>query len=436
MLNPYATGGGETSIELGDGSRHPLYTTTAYPEGWMTPGFARYDRTNHRLQMPNGYIYEFGHEADLGDELGVVRYVTKIWDPFDNKIEFSYFSSPGPRDGVSQIRQFLSPTQVRYVNFTYDSALKSLDTMSYDGRTWHYEHTAQGTSGLSLLREVRPPLGPSEEYDYTALPGELTRYETPSGGVTTYTYQDAYRVAGPVTNRTRVVTQRAVSGRLVTPGTWTFARVGVSMPDACASLVRNSWYPSPVSRRTMLRNAAFASSVVASMATLWPWTNPASATRCKTHVKTARCVSRSIKRRVREIVEWSGGASGKVSPRKSRSVNESGRPPGDATLRIQPFEVADQQQPKIDARRQARSAHRLGIERRTRGLGEVVKALFLEQLIQSCIERVARRRWQLRRRHPHARRSIASPFPHRHRRQCSTRDRSCRSLVQSFTTGC
>jgi len=53
----------------------------------------------------------------------------------------------------------------------------------------------------------------------------------------------------------------------------------------------------------MLRNAAFASSVVASMPTVFPFTRPASARRCSIQVKTASCVSRSIKRRVREIVE-------------------------------------------------------------------------------------------------------------------------------------
>jgi hypothetical protein len=81
------------------------------------------------------------------------------------------------------------------------------------------------------------------------------------------------------------------------------SRVGVSMPDACASVVRNSWYPSPVSRRTMLRNAALASNVVASTAIVVPLTSPTSARRCSTHVNIARWVSRAINRRVREIVE-------------------------------------------------------------------------------------------------------------------------------------
>ena len=109
-------------IELGDGSRQPLYTTTAYPEGWITPGFARYDRGTYTLKSPNGYVYTFGHEANLSGTLGVVRYVTEIRDTFNNTIEFSYFASPGAVDGVSQIRQYLAASQVHIVNLTYDPA--------------------------------------------------------------------------------------------------------------------------------------------------------------------------------------------------------------------------------------------------------------------------------------------------------------------------
>jgi hypothetical protein len=46
-----------------------------------------------------------------------------------------------------------------------------------------------------------------------------------------------------------------------------------------------------------------ASSVVASIAIVFPRNKPAATSRCWTHVKTARCVSRSIKCRVRDMVE-------------------------------------------------------------------------------------------------------------------------------------
>ena len=48
----------------------------------------------------------------LNGTFGAVRYVTEIKDPFNNRIEFSYFDAPGPLDGVQQIRQHLSATQI------------------------------------------------------------------------------------------------------------------------------------------------------------------------------------------------------------------------------------------------------------------------------------------------------------------------------------
>jgi hypothetical protein len=54
-----------------------------------------------------------------------------------------------------------------------------------------------------------------------------------------------------------------------------------------------------------------------------PLTKSAVASTCRIQVKTARCVSRSVKRRVREIVECSGGPSPRPNPRKPRSASES-----------------------------------------------------------------------------------------------------------------
>ena len=53
----------------------------------------------------------------------------------------------------------------------------------------------------------------------------------------------------------------------------------------------------------MLRSAALASSVVASMPIVLPFNNPLSATRFSTQEKTASCVATSISRRVLEMVE-------------------------------------------------------------------------------------------------------------------------------------
>jgi hypothetical protein len=54
--------------------------------------------------------------------------------------------------------------------------------------------------------------------------------------------------------------------------------------------------------------------------------------------------------------------------------------------------------------------------------------VLVEDLIQPRIERMRGAPWQVVRRHPHRRlRRVPPSFAHRHRRQCSTRDRSCRS---------
>ena len=72
----------------------------------------------------------------------------------------------------------------------------------------------------------------------------------------------------------------------------------------------------------MLRNAAFASSVVASIPTVLPRTRPASASCCNTQVNTAWCASRRSSRRVREIVECSGGDAAGARRRKDRRLGE------------------------------------------------------------------------------------------------------------------
>jgi YD repeat-containing protein len=229
VINPGAAVGGATQIEMGDGGRQGLYTTSAFPEGWITKSFWRYDRNTHTLMLPNGIVYEFGHSVFLNPELGTVRYVTVIRDPFNNRLEFSYFSAPGPIDGVSQIRQILGGGQVREVNFTYDATLKGLSSMTYGSRVWTYTQEAAGPAGYSVLRFVRPPTsqptGAATEYQYSAsAPGhELTLLRTPGGGTVAYTYTDVTQRAGSVTIRGRGVATKALAGPYVTAGTWTYA---------------------------------------------------------------------------------------------------------------------------------------------------------------------------------------------------------------------
>src|SRR2546425_3332583 len=75
----------------------------------------------------------------------------------------------------------------------------------------------------------------------------------------------------------------------------------------------------------MERIAALASSVVASIPTVLPFTSPRSCNRPNTQKNTLRCVSKSISRRVREMVEWSGVRSSHPIPKNCRRPSESAR---------------------------------------------------------------------------------------------------------------
>ncbi|MEO7272685.1 MAG: Calx-beta domain-containing protein [Vicinamibacterales bacterium] len=222
ILNPTATGAGETQIEMGDGSRHPLYHK---PGGeWITSDFWLYDRATNTLRLPNGQVYTFDRSVVINGTVGTVRYVTEIRDPFNNRLTFSYFDASGPPDGVSEIQQHLGSGQIRTVSFTYDATLKALATMTYNGRTWTYQQQAAGPSGYSLLTHVSPPVGPGWHYEYSStMTGELTKLTTPSGGWLTYAYANATRRAGALSQLARVVTTRTTGGPGVTAGTWSYA---------------------------------------------------------------------------------------------------------------------------------------------------------------------------------------------------------------------
>ena len=61
--------------------------------------------------------------------------------------------------------------------------------------------------------------------------------------------------------------------------------------------------------------------------------------------------------------------------------------PRNGTLGVQAFEIADQQQAEVAARRQARSAL-VRVEPLAQSFNEVVEVVLVENLIQSCVERV------------------------------------------------
>src|SRR5438132_8125895 len=226
ILHSDSTSAGQIQVEMGDGSRHPLYHSIGNPNIWATSDFWQYNPATHTLLIPNGLVYIFDREVYLNERLGTVRYVTEIHDPFNNRVTFSYFDASGPPDGIAQVRQYLSASQIREINFTYDATYKALRTMTYGSRTWTYDHNPSGPSGYSLLMAVHAPEGPGYAYDYggSGAAQELTTLHTLFGGAITYTYADSVRRAGTYTTTTRVVTQRTLSGHDVPTGsTTTFA---------------------------------------------------------------------------------------------------------------------------------------------------------------------------------------------------------------------
>jgi hypothetical protein len=233
VLNPDSDVVGARQIEMPDGSRHPVYQVAPGDPWWRSADFFLYNPSSHVLKLPNGLVYTFGHvsAASDGGELGSMRYVTEIRDPFDNTLTFSYFAAPGPTGGVQQIQQDLGSGQVRTVTFTYDPDSRQLGTMTYNGRTWEYFCFPSASSGYWLLRYVRVPRvagGAVRQWTYyygASVPGEeMTLMKTPSSAEFQYAYDTVTRTADIETYPARVVWRRTVPADWDTPaGTWDFS---------------------------------------------------------------------------------------------------------------------------------------------------------------------------------------------------------------------
>ena len=185
----------------------------------------------------------------------------------------------------------------------------------------------------------------------------------------------------------------------------------------------------------MVRRAALASSVVASMPTVFPLTDPTSASLCRIPVEhglvsfeidQATCARdrRMVRRRLRPR-----------QPEKLAQRKRIGCSPCDRALRVQTFEIPDQQQPEVAPRQQPRPAV-VRVTRVAQALDVSVEVVPVEDLIQSRVEGMRGTPRQVLGRHPHRRlRRVPLSCTHRHRRQYSTRDRSYPSRIQGFTTG-
>ena len=93
-------------------------------------------------------------------------------------------------------------------------------------------------------------------------------------------------------------------------------------------------------------------------------------------------------------------------------------------------EVAEQQHPKGAPRGQTRPAHHRRVEGGAGALDKRIELRLVEDAVHASIKGVRRTARQILRGHPHRRPRRTTPsLAHRHARQCSTRDRSCRSLT-------
>ena len=120
---------------------------------------------------------------------------------------------------------------------------------------------------------------------------------------------------------------------------------------------------------------------------------------CCTQVNTVRCVSTSIRRRVREMVEWSGTASSTAMPKKRRIASESAA----RQAMIAPSQCLQSTRPTTRenrCRRETRPATSGGIEPLALPFDERIEAVGVQQGVHSTIERMGDRLGQVGRGDP------------------------------------
>jgi len=125
-----------------------------------------------------------------------------------------------------------------------------------------------------------------------------------------------------------------------------------------------------------------------------------------------------------------------AQPQKTADGQRVGRTPRDAAFRVDALEVAEQQQPKVAAGRQARPSHPLRVEAPALRLDEPIEVVGVEQRIQSGVERMARRLRQVSGDDPQ-RRLLTVSNAHCHAREFSTEDQFWLMIESTMaTTGC
>jgi YD repeat-containing protein len=218
-------------LVLADGGQpQTIWVTNPFAQGGnryvITGQFLKYDRQQRQLLLPDGEICSYDTAGRL----------TQIRDTFGNITSLAW----GP--GALQVIQHLG-TESREVDIslTADSftnvAYASWASMTFAGRTWAYHWG--GPVASPTLTSVTPPVGPAWQYAYD--PSDATALvllTTPAGGQEAFAYNThqfgrLQDVANQTYVNSRVLTTRAVAGRGVTPGTWTYNYIPATPQDPC-----------------------------------------------------------------------------------------------------------------------------------------------------------------------------------------------------------
>ena len=217
------------SLELPDGSRQLLVLASQHSPELITRQWWRANCVAGGVEVksPDGTTYLMS-EYDTDSE-GAKIYATYIEDTDGNSMSINYASNIV---GVIYIDS-ISTSDGRTIDYTYTNVANDnirLTSITSNGQTWTYNHTyTQGTSpDFPQLTQVVRPDGLSWDYTYHPLitngnAGSLAvdTVTYPSGGIIDYDYDYSYFDYG-AQKATTVISAKHVSGRVITPGSWSF----------------------------------------------------------------------------------------------------------------------------------------------------------------------------------------------------------------------
>jgi hypothetical protein len=141
---------------------------------------------------------------------------------------------------------------------------------------------------------------------------------------------------------------------------------------------KNSSYCSPLSRRTIVRNAALASSVVASIPDGSAAQQPVLGQNLQQpykHQPVCFYIDQSAGARDSRMI---GRFLVQRDPQERSNAQRICGSPGHPALAVDALEASDHQQPKVNARRQTWPSQCLGIERLTQTLDKSVKPALIQ----------------------------------------------------------